>query len=334
MVAQYSLSVQRPTPLHKLHRLSARLGADVWVKRDDLTGFGLSGNKVRKLEMLLPPALCDGVDTVITTGGVQSNHCRATVVAARQMGLNPVVLLRGEPDSSPDGNLLLNHLLGAEIHYCTAETYRHRRDVEMRKLAQAHEEAGRKTLVIPEGGSNGLGAKAFWLAANEVVEQQETPFDHTLVAVGSGGTLAGLSFSRQLGFIHGVAVCDDRQTFRARVQQIAQDTHGLQLPVHPNPGTTWDILEGYQGPGYGLATKAIWETIIWIAEHEGILLDPVYTGKAMHALICEAQEGRLRGRILFWHTGGAFGLFGRGQELLESRESYRCHFQSSVKEES
>lgn len=334
MVAQYSLSVQRPTPLHKLQRLSARLGLDVWIKRDDLTGFGLSGNKVRKLEMLLPPALLDGVDTVITTGGVQSNHCRATVVAARQMGLNPVVLLRGEPDSSPDGNLLLNHLLGAEIHYCTAETYRHRRDGEMMKLAQKHDEAGRKTLVIPEGGSNGLGAKAFWLAANEVVGQQQTPFDHTVVAVGSGGTLAGLSFSRQLGFIHGVAVCDDRQTFRARVQQIARDTDGLQLPAHPNPGTTWDVLEGYQGPGYGLATSAIWETIIWVAEHEGILLDPVYTGKAMHALICEAQEGRLRGRVLFWHTGGAFGLFGRGQELLESRESYRCHFQSSFKKES
>ena len=334
MVTHSLLTVQRPTPLHKLHRLSARLGVDVWVKRDDLTGFGLSGNKIRKLELLLPAALDNGVNTVITTGGVQSNHCRATVVAARQLGLKPVVLLRGEPGGSVDGNLLLNHLLGAEIHYCSAETYRHRRDAVMAELALVHEQAGRKTCVIPEGGSNGLGAKAFWRAANEVVAQCEVLFDHTVVAVGSGGTLAGLAYSTELGFIHGVAVCDDRATFRTRVQQIAQDTQGLGLPVQPNPGSSWDILEGYQGDGYGLANQSIWESIFWVAEHEGILLDPVYTGKAMHALICEAEAGRLRGRVLFWHTGGAFGLFGRGSEVLESRESYRRHFKSPVKKES
>ena len=334
MVVATHFAVQRPTPLHPLRRLSARLGVEVWVKRDDLTGFGLSGNKVRKLELLLPPAISAGVDTVITTGGIQSNHCRATIVAARQLGLHPVVLLRGEPTTTPSGNLLFNELLGAEIHYCSSDTYRTRRDEVMRRIAQGLEETGRRVLIIPEGGSNGVGAKSFWLAANEVVHQSAVRFDHTFVAVGSGGTLAGLALSRDLGFIHGVAVCDDRATFRARVVHIVQDMQDLNVPNLPVPGSSWDVLEGYQGPGYGVATQDVWDSIFWVAEHEGILLDPVYTGKAMHALICEAEQGRLKGRVLFWHTGGAFGLFGRGQELMESRESYRRHFKSTLKEES
>ena len=334
MVTAPSLALQRPTPLHPLRRLSARLGVDVWVKRDDLIGFGLSGNKVRKLELLLPPAVASGADTVITTGGIQSNHCRATVVAARQLGIHPIVLLRGEPSPAPTGNVLLNTLLGADIHYCSADTYRTRRDEVMQGIAEVHESQGKTVLIVPEGGSNGLGAKSFWLAANEVVDQSSVRFDHTFVAVGSGGTLAGLALSHNLGFIHGVAVCDDRTTFRARVLHIAQDMRDLNVPKLPAPGTSWDVLEGYQGPGYGLATQDIWNSIFWVAEHEGILLDPVYTGKAMHALICEAEQGRLKGRVLFWHTGGAFGLFGRGQELMESRESYRRHFKSTLKEES
>lgn len=321
---------QRPTPLHFLPRLSARLGVKVWVKRDDLTGFGLSGNKVRKLESLLSEALQSGVDTVITTGGIQSNHCRATAVACRQMGLHPVLLLRGEPQSPPDGNLLLDQLLGAEIHYCTAETYRDRRDQVMETLASNCRSAGKRPLVIPEGGSNGRGALAFVRAAEEASNQLSETIDVTFVAVGSGGTLAGLALGQGIGFIYGVAVCDDKAYFSARVQEIAAQAHDLGAPSLPEQGIGWDVLEGYQGPAYGVATPHIWETIRWVAENEGLLLDPVYTGKAMHALISEVEGGRLEGNLLFWHTGGAFGLFGRGHELMESCESHHRHFEPSL----
>lgn len=318
---------QRPTPTHLLSRLSDRLGAEVWVKRDDLTGFGLSGNKVRKLEFILADAVSNGVDTVITTGGLQSNHCRATVVACRQLGLEPVLLLRGCAQVVPDGNLLLDHLLGARIHYCSAETYRTRRDEVMDELAVDLREQGRHPLVIPEGGSNGLGALAFLEASREVREQLLQPLDATVVAVGSGGTLAGLALGEGLGVIQGIAVCDNRSYFVNRVTNIASDALRLGGPTLPLVGSGWEVVEGYQGPAYGVATPSIWRTIAWVARHEGVILDPVYTGKAMHGLISEVEAGRLGGRLLFWHTGGGFGLFGRGSEVLESCESTDSHIE-------
>ena len=272
----------------------------------NLTGLGLSGNKVRKLEYLMARAREVGADTVVTTGGIQSNHARATAVAARMLGMHPVLLLRGDPSVVPEGNLLLDRLLGAEIHGCTAQEYRTRRDARMAELA-----AGRSALVIPEGGSNGLGALGFVRASEEVAEQAPSGFDAVFCAVGSGGTLAGLALGADIGPLHGVAVCDDRATFSAIVHRIAGEA-GRPLPAE---GERWRVVEGYQGPGYGVATPEIWSTIARVARLEGMLLDPVYTGKAMHALVQEVAAGRIRGRILFWHTGGAFGLFGRGSEV-------------------
>lgn len=301
-----------PTPVHPLRRLSEAWGIDLRVKRDDLTGFGLSGNKVRKLDLLLQHAIREGADTVITTGGLQSNHCRATAVACRQLGLEPVLLLRGSHPEVPDSNLLLDHLLGAQLRTCTPEEYRHERDAIMAAMAAELETAGRRPVVVPEGGSNALGSSAFAAACDELRAQDASDVDHVFVAVGSGGTLAGLAMGGLSAQVWGVAVCDDRTTFRARVEAIADDARGLGLTL---PDSGWDVLEGYQGPAYGVATPEIWSTIAEVARLEGILLDPVYTGKAMHALKCEAQAGRLTGRVLFWHTGGAFGLFGRGHEL-------------------
>lgn len=302
-----------PTPLVPLRRLSEALGRsvssgrppavlEVWCKRDDLTGIGLTGNKVRKLEVLLADALAKGADTVVTTGGVQSNHARATAVACRQLGLRPVLLLRGEDPAVPEANLLLDRLLGAEIRWCTPEEYRTRRNERMAEIAA---ELG-GAYVIPEGGSNGLGALGYVAAAAEVAA--DGPFDHVVVAVGSGGTLAGLAMGADLGPVHGVAVCDDRAYFTARVRAIAAEA-GRPL------SDRWDVVEGYQGPAYGVATPGIWDTIALVARTEGLLLDPVYTGKAMHALVSEVRAGRWGGRILFWHTGGVFGLFGRGGEV-------------------
>jgi D-cysteine desulfhydrase len=308
-----------PTPLVRLDRLSAHLGADVWCKRDDLTGRVLSGNKVRKLEWLLAEALRVGADTVLTTGGIQSNHARATAAAARQLGMRPVLLLRGRDPGVPEANLLLDRLLGAEVHWCTPQQYRDERDVLLATLAEDVARAGGRPYVVPEGGSNGLGALGYVRAAEELAAQTAEPFDVTVCAVGSGGTVAGLALGPDRGPVLGVAVCDDRATFAPRVRAIAAAarTHGAG-PLGPE-GERWSIVEGYQGPAYAVATPEVWDTIALEARLEGLILDPVYTGKAFHALRSEVEAGRWGGRLLFWHTGGVYGLFGRGAEIPRGR---------------
>lgn len=285
---------RRPTPEHPLSRLSERVGAELWVKRDDLTGFGLSGNKVRKLERLLADALAHGADTVITCGGKQSNHCRATAIASRRLGLEPVLLLRDlDQVEGSRANLLLDRLMGATLHSCTAQTYRERRNERMEELAAELRAAGKVPYVIPEGGSNRLGAEAFREAASELVQT----YDQIFVAVGSGGTLAGLALAPLRG-LTGVAVCDDAAYFEAIVRRLA-----------PDAVADWRVIDTYKGPAYGVATPAMWDDIRLAARDEGLLVDPCYSGKALHAVLEEARAGRLTGRTLFWHTGGAFALF-------------------------
>jgi D-cysteine desulfhydrase len=313
--AELKLELARlPTPLVRLARLSADLGVDLWCKRDDLTGSALSGNKVRKLEWLLGAARAAGADTVLTTGGIQSNHARATAIAARQIGMRPILLLRGTDPGVPESNLLLDRLVGAEIHWCTADAYR-RRDDLLAELAERVRGDGGRPYVIPEGGSNGLGALGYVTAAEELAEQDARGFDGMVCAVGSGGTLAGLAMGPDRGPVHGVAVVDDRATFAPRVERIARDAEQHGAPPLGREGDRWSVVDGYQGPAYAVATPEIWDTITWAARTEGLVLDPVYTGKAMHALRCEVRAGRWGGRILFWHTGGTFGLFGRGSEI-------------------
>lgn len=298
------------TPEEPLRRASAALGIDLWIKRDDLTGNELSGNKVRKLDLLLARAVADGADTVITTGGIQSNHARATAFAARRLGLRPILLLRGSPPAAPEANLLLDTLAGATIHWCTPEAYRNERDAIMARLADAEARVGHRAAIIPEGGSNGLGALGMTLAARELRQR----YDHVVVAVGSGGTVAGLAMAAP-GFVHGVAVCDDRTYFSRRVHAIAAEAAAIADVSLPDEGRGWEITEGYQDAAYGVAGPAVWESIRWLARTEGVVVDPVYTGKAIHALRTEALAGRWTGRVLFWHTGGTFGLFGRGAEV-------------------
>ncbi len=308
---------RRPTPLERLARLSEHLGVQVDVKRDDLTGVELTGNKVRKLEVILAEALQARADVVITCGGVQSNHCRATAAAARKVGLHPVLLLRGERSESPDSNLLLDQVFGAELHFCTPDEYRSQRGRIMADLAAGFAAAGRRAFVIPEGGSNGAGAWAYARAAEELAQQTTGPYDAVFAPVGSGGTLAGLALGPDIGPIWGVAVCDDRAYFSARVKAIAKEAEAYGLGPLPPEGEKWRVVEGYQGAGYGIADAQVWNTVSAVARWEGLLLDPVYTGKAMCALFAEAKAGRIRGKVLFWHTGGAFGLFGRGAEFLQ-----------------
>ncbi len=307
MTARLSLA-RLPTPLTRLTRLSEHLGVEVWTKRDDLTGLGLSGNKVRKLELLLAEATAQGAQVLLTTGGIQSNHCRATAVAARMLGLEVHLLLRGSPGGPPESNLLLDTLLGAQISWCSDDDYRDRRDELLAELAADHAAKGRTPYVIPEGGSNGLGSLGYVEAAAELATQSPPDFERVYVAVGSGGTVAGLAIAGLP--VTGIAVCDDAATFTARVHEIAGEVSRLGGPALPRGG--WHIDEDFRGPAYGVATPEVWEVIGLLARTEGLFLDPVYTGKAMHALVTHARRGALKGPVLFWHTGGAFGLFGRG----------------------
>lgn len=301
---------RQPTPIEPLPRLSSALGIDLWIKRDDLTGLELSGNKVRKLDYLLEEAQRQGADTVITCGGLQSNHCRATAAAARKLGLHPVLLLRGDTAVVPESNLLLDHLFGADIVSCTPSEYREARNAIMATLAGWHQGHGRRPYIIAEGGSSGLGSLGYRDAAAEV-HTQMGQFDAVFCAVGSGGTLAGLALGPDIGPLHGVAVCDNVAYFEERVRDIGAQAAAYGAVLSDR----WSLTDAYKGPGYAIPDERTWEAVRMAATLEGLLLDPVYTGKAMAALIGEARAGRIGGRVLFWHTGGAFGLFGRGAEI-------------------
>ena len=309
------LSLARtPTPIKPLPRLSDRLGVELRVKRDDLTGVGVSGNKVRKLEYLVADALERGADTLVTCGGAGSNHCRATAVVAARLGLRCTLLLRtpnGRPPAEPwTGNLLLDRLCGAEVRFVTPERYREAE--AMFGEAVAHLEArGRCPYVVPEGGSNAVGARGYADAYAELLAQWPEA-DVVVSAMGSGGTAAGLVLGRRAAGGAGplpvaVNVCDDEAAFRRRVAAIVGDPAEADLR----------ILDGYVGRGYALSTPEELAGIADVARTEGLLLDPVYTGKAFGALAdtlrtCPGSLGR---RVLFLHTGGVFGLFAEAAGL-------------------
>jgi D-cysteine desulfhydrase len=303
-----------PTPLQRLDRLSAELGAELWVKRDDLTGCALSGNKVRKLETLCGEALAQGADTLVTCGAVTSNHARATAVAAARLGMGSHLVLRGEPRRPPDGNLLLDRLLGAGTTFISAEAWP-RRSAILAEVAERLRAGGRRPYVIPEGGSNAVGAWGYVRAAAEIADDARRAgleLRRVVHAIGSGGTTAGLA----LGFagtpgveVLGVAVCDDRATFDAVVGRICEAFRGRGWG--PAEGTPrWRILEGYQGAGYARTTPEEMAFLARVARSEGLVLDPVYTGKALRGLVEELRAGRLDGgATVFVHTGGLYGLF-------------------------
>jgi len=314
---------QTPTPIQKLERLSESLGGPtLYIKRDDLTGSGLSGNKVRKLEFTLYEALQEGADTVITCGGIGSNHARATAVAARQLGLTPVLVLRGKPGDYPDGNLLLDSLLGAELKFISREDYSNSRDEIMRELADRLEAEGHHAYVIPEGASNAIGAWGYANAFGEVLQQiaeRRLEIDAIVFAVGSGGTQAGLLIGRSAsgwdGEILGVNVCDDEAFFKQRIGHILdnfQQKYSTPLSVSEND---IHLIDGYVGRGYALNRPEELQIIKEVAQLEGIFLDPTYTGKAMFGLMDQIKKGRFKKgqHVLFIHTGGIFGLFPKRQ---------------------
>lgn len=317
---------QLPTPLQPLEKLSKEIGGPrLWIKRDDLTGSGLSGNKVRKLEFCVGEALAQGCDTLITCGGLQSNHCRATAIVGARLGLKVHLFLRGLPEGVPDGNLFLDHLAGAEFSFYLPEEYYTRHEAIFVELADRYEQDGHKAFIIPAGASDEIGLWGYVSACEELkTDFERLGFlpDYIVSANGSGGTHAGLITGNALyglgATVWGINVDDDdAQYFNPKIrgdlrrwkQRYKQELDVESLPIN--------VIDGYVGPGYGKATPPVLDTIRYIARTEGIMLDPVYTGKALHGTIQEIKQGRLKKakNIVFIHTGGIFGLLAQRSEF-------------------
>ncbi len=322
-----------PTPLLPVRGLREICGEeakapDIWVKRDDMTGGPEAGNKIRKLEYLFAEARSRGADTVVTCGGIQSNHARATAIVGAQLGLKSVLLLRTTGDldraSAPlTGNVLLDEMVGAEIRLITPAQYRERAQL-MSDVAGELARKGRVPYVIPEGGSNGLGAFGYVRAMEEVRRQldfglaQGMPFDVVVHACGSGGTAAGVALGAArhdvAREVWPMAVCDDRATFEATIDRIVAEARAIE-PTLPAP-LPMRVDDSAKGPAYAVANEEQKKLIVDVARASGLLLDPVYTGKAFFGLVAAARTGALAGkRVLFLHTGGLPGLLAQGEEL-------------------
>jgi D-cysteine desulfhydrase len=317
-----------PTPLEPLPRLTAQLGGpELWIKRDDQTGLATGGNKTRKLEFLAADALAQEADTLITCGAAQSNHARQTAAAAAKFGLARTLVLRGEEPPRTEGNLLLDRLLGAEVVWAGEQPL----DEKMAQVAEELQAAGRRPYVVPLGGSNPTGTSGYVAAMEELLaqcaERGRTPnvrlhFDHIVLPSGSGGTQAGAVVgARALGYVGrilGVSVSPPADLFRRDMADLATDTAahlGLECAFAPEE---FVVDDGYLGGGYGVVGDLEREAIRTVASVEGVLLDPVYTGRAFGGLLDQIRRGAFRPdeRVLFWHTGGAAGVFGYGEKLI------------------
>ncbi|XP_006823418.1 uncharacterized protein LOC100378838 [Saccoglossus kowalevskii] len=320
------------TPIHPWNIPGIPNEFKLHIKRDDLTGSTLSGNKVRKLEFLLGEAVNTGCTSIITCGGIQSNFARSAAVAARQLGLESHLLLRSE-GTDPDligceGNLLLNRMVGSHI-YLIPRTCKYEPDIRVRmeKLAQKIDDGGGKSYPMEVGGSTITGLFGYIEGFRELMRQNVLEdFDDLVFTIGSGGTAAGLAIGNYLTGsklkCHAFAVCDNSTYFHGHVNATLAAA-GLSQQVKSED--ILDVIEGAKGRGYGLSTDEELEFILKVSTTTGIMIDPVYTGKATKALVEELNNNpsRFKGkRILFVHTGGLFGLFdGRINNLLKKTGS-------------
>ncbi|WP_300407089.1 D-cysteine desulfhydrase family protein [uncultured Psychrobacter sp.] len=313
-----------PTPLIELTRLSKTLGGPkIYMKRDDNTGLALGGNKTRKLEYIIGDALAKGADTVITAGAIQSNHCRQTAGAAASLGLECHLVLGGEEPEQPQGNLLLDKVYGCHIHW----TGENRKGEDIPALVAQLKAEGKKPYVIPYGGSNELGAIAFIEAYKELNAQREAlkvDFSHIIFASSSGATHAGLILGNKILQTHsqivGINIDKgemDKVPFDEHIVSLANST--AQFIAADYQFTADDLIlnSDYVGDGYGVIGELEKEAIALTAQNEGILLDPVYTGRAMGGLLDMIRTRQLKptDSVLFWHTGGAPALFAYADDL-------------------
>jgi D-cysteine desulfhydrase family pyridoxal phosphate-dependent enzyme len=313
-----------PTPLEPMPRLAEVIGsaAELFVKRDDLTGLALGGNKARKLEQLCGEALAQGADTLVTGGGPQSNHARMTAAAANRIGLACHLALAGPAPDHHDGNLLLDDVLGATLHFTGALDY-YEIETSIVELAAQLDVDGHRSFVIPVGGASVTGAVAYALAIDELRAQTDRDPDWIFVADGSGGTHAGLlaglgasSRTRVVGV--NVGTRPDLDEIVPRLAAQAAEAAGRAEP----PSGTVIVDHEHFGKGYGSITDECVDAIRAVARAEGIVLDPVYSGKAMAALLDWLRDGRIAPdeRVVFWATGGAPALFTARYEGPLTRE--------------
>ncbi|MDD4075157.1 MAG: D-cysteine desulfhydrase family protein [Eubacteriales bacterium] len=303
-----------PTPLYRLPNVSAALHTNVYIKRDDMTGVSLGGNKVRKLEYLLHDAKAQGADTVLTTGGAQSNHAMLTAACANKLGMHAVLILKKRGVWERRGNQILNDLLGADVRFVDTDDYA---DIyaQMDDICAALDKQGRKGYRIPVGGSVPLGSLGYVRCVYELAEQAaatHTRFSHIVCATGSGGTHAGLALGAKLYLpdckVTGIMVDDD--PFDRIVPDLMRKT--ASLLDYREPIADADVrLLGMVGPGYAKPSAEGQAAIRMLAENEGLILDPVYTGKAFAGLLKMAREGAFTpdDNVVFLHSGGAGGLF-------------------------
>jgi 1-aminocyclopropane-1-carboxylate deaminase/D-cysteine desulfhydrase-like pyridoxal-dependent ACC family enzyme len=311
-----------PTPLHDLPRLTALLrGPRVLVKRDDLTGLALGGNKARKLERLVADALERGCDTLVTGGGVQSNHVRQTAAAAAARGLDCHVVLAGREPDAPTGNVLLDHILGATLEHVPDDGHE-ALESEIAAASARLAAQGRHPYPIPIGGASLPGVLAYADAADELVAQATSAVDVVVVADGTGGTHAGLlaGFGDRGPRVVGVDV-GARPELESAVEQMANEA--ARAAGRPPVTQPVEIDHEHAGPGYAQLDDPTRDALLLAARTEGLLLDPVYTAKAFAALVAGVRTGRFDGAatVVFWHTGGQPALFaGPYAPRLASRE--------------
>lgn len=302
---------QLPTPIEALPNLSHILGGpQLFIKRDDLTGLGLGGNKTRKLEYLAADALARGCQTLVSTGAVQSNHCRQVAAAAARIGMGCILVLAGEKPEQPQGNLFLDLLSGAEVVFVPKD----QRDQALAEITMKAEAENRKPYLIPYGGSNAIGAMGYRNAMLELHQQGLNP-DWIVFATSSGGTQAGMLLgARETGSqakILGMSVDKPAREFSETIAEIANaGAELLHLETNFQPEEIL-VNDSYCAAGYGVMTAVEKEGILLFAHHEAILLDPVYTGRAAAGLIDLIRQGFFKpnDKVLFWHTGGTPALF-------------------------
>lgn len=318
-----------PTPVQRLPRLSEALGGpELLIKRDDLTGLAFGGNKTRKLEYLMADALTQRADLVLTTGALQSNHCRQTAAAAARAGIQAVLVLVGDPPADPSANLLLDQLLGAKVIW----TDQAGREQALEEQIQQAKADGRKPYLIPYGGSNYLGAYAYLEGMRELQAQLGEPDpaaedeagpdrppaglpDWIVFATSSGGTQAGLTAgisNQDLNLrILGISVDESQSALKPRVIDLADQVLDRTGSAANLDHSLVEISDQYRGEGYAVMGEQEVEAIRTFAELEGILLDPVYTGRAAAGLIDLIRQGKFEPeqKVLFWHTGGTPALF-------------------------
>ncbi|HET7276372.1 MAG TPA: D-cysteine desulfhydrase family protein [Longimicrobiaceae bacterium] len=303
------------TPIEEMSRLRTALrgGPQLLIKRDDAIPFGFGGNKVRKLEMIVSRAVATRADTLVTTGGVQSNHARATAAFAAKLGMKCVIVANGEPQERPTGNALLDELLGAEVEYVPT---RADRTAGMEAVAARLRDEGRTPYLIPLGASTPLGALGIARAIGEMLEQGVTP-DVIIHATASGGTQAGLVAGCALNGLRtrviGVSADDPAPEIEKKVREIISGIGELLRADDKSLGASGPVLidDGQVGDGYGLPTPASLEAQSLAARCEAIFVDHTYTAKALAALLEYVRDGRFmdRDKILFWHTGGQPAIF-------------------------